>query len=592
MLEMKNIRGIKLLFYVFFISNFAFSQVDSVEVNYISVNLKTIGDAEIVLDYLDNPNNIQDTNAVFLATRGLEFSHEKGLILQQVEFLIARAKVYKYRNEPSKLLLDALSALNYIEENDLGLNLRSRANFLVAYALQEMEAYNEAIEVRKGQLSWAKVNGKKGRYLNHLQAIGSLYYQLGVYDSAIVYFNKSYSFIKEKQMGEGQASALNNIGLGYYQQGKLDSSKYFFELAYALFHKGKTQTDSLMKGLVGGNLSQCYPSSTNKDLIKKLLNAEILITKKYNYVSTLPEAYVRLSNLYTDLGEYPMALLYIDTAYQLVTEQAILGSANKLHLEVLGNYIKLLEKVGDTKKGLKLAQEYIRVNENLYGEEATKSLTLSKISYQVSSVERELERNKEAVLRLKKEEQFSRLRAGLILTVGISLVLIALIVILKMRTEEKKKKVIEEYSKQILEKTIANKNQMLTQAMLNLTRKKEFAKELLERLKKDSDKMGGIDSSVQMFISNEINMDESLFKMDKYISELDESFFTKLELKYPQLTSSDLKLCGLIRMDLSNKELAIIMNITPDSMKTRKTRLSKKMNLPSGTILFEELKKM
>lgn len=572
---------------------FLFTQILIAQSNSLDGSLpkfQNVQDIEYALNYLSDSKNLKDPNVIEWLGSGLEYAQKNGLVQYQVELLLMRSKVFKLQRDYSNVFLDALHAVQLVDENKLDVIWRSRANFLVAFALQEMGAYKEAVEVRKSQLDWSRNHTRKGRYMNHLKAIGGLYYRMNVYDSANVYFKKAYVFAKNHSLREGEASALNNLGLGYYEQGKIDSAQYFFELAFELFDKGKSKTDSIMLGLVGGNLSQCYAINENADIIKELLNSEIQITRKHNYLYTLPAAYKRMAEMYEELGNYENAIAYIDSAFQMVTGYSEKNQPHILHLDVLYYYMELLEKSGKSEEALRLSRIYIKVNEELYGKNATKTLTSSKVSYQVSSMERELDLKKAMVLRLEKEEQFSKLKTGLILAVGFSMVLIALIVILKMRSDQKKKEVIEEYSKQILEKTIENKNQLLTQAMLNLTRKKEFSKELLAKLKKEKTKGGGLDSSIQLFITNEINMDESLFKMDKYISELDESFFTKLELKYPQLSSSDLKLCGLIRMDLSNKELAIIMNITPESMKTRKTRMSKKMQLPPGTKLFEILK--
>lgn len=564
-----------------------YSQVSALD----SVNQSLYSDnpnVSTLLEYMAAQTYKDDTNTLAIANAGLTFARENNMPEWEVEFLIGRSRAYKFQKDYSQVFLDALTAVQLVDEYQMGPKWRSRANFLVAFALQEMGALNEAIEVRKGQLPWAEVHGTTGRYMNHLKAIGGMYYRMEKFDSAIIYFKKAHVYAQGKGNREGEASALNNLGLAYSKQEKLDSSKFFFEKSYALFKLGETYTDSLMRGLVGGNLSQCYSPDENKSIIIELLNSEIEVTKKLNSQFTLPEAYSRMSALYSSLKEYDAALAYMDSAFQLVTQQAKIGTPNRIHLNVIDNYIDLQQKVGNTSAALKLAMEYIKVNEHLFGEEAQKSLTSSKVSYQVSSMEHELELKKALVAKLKKEEEFSSQKTWLIVVIGLLLILVAVGVIFQMRKDQKQSKLIEEYSKQILEKTIESKNQKLTQAMLNVTRKKEFLQELVKRLSEGKSKK--IDTSIQLFISNEIKMDEALLEMDKYISQLDEEFFTKLEFKYPQLTPSDLKLCGLIRMELSNKELAIIMNITTDSMKTRKTRLSKKMNLAPGTKLIEVLK--
>ena len=151
-------------------------------------------------------------------------------------------------------------------------------------------------------------------------------------------------------------------------------------------------------------------------------------------------------------------------------------------------------------------------------------------------------------------------------------------------------KTVDQISKKMLEASIENKMERLTQTTLSLTRKKEFAENLIEQLSK----IKGIDSKllipIKQSISNELYIDESILEMEQYISDLSKDFFVKIKLHYPNLTENDIKLCGLIRLKLTNKQISIIKNITPDSVKISKNRLSKKMKLKSATDLFDCLK--
>lgn len=57
------------------------------------------------------------------------------------------------------------------------------------------------------------------------------------------------------------------------------------------------------------------------------------------------------------------------------------------------------------------------------------------------------------------------------------------------------------------------------------------------------------------------------------------SFFRTLKSSCPQLTTEDLKHCAYIRIYLSNKEIAQLLNITPKSVITHHHRIKKKMVL-------------
>lgn len=588
---MKKIRLVMLVC-GFFMINLSFIHAN--EVDSIQQELIKGKDVDSAFSYILKRTLIDDSNAIAFTNIGLEYAIDHNLTEWQVVCLIGRSRGYKFGGKYSESLLDALEAVQIIDENVLGIQWRSQANSLASFALAQIGAYNEAIEIRKSQLNWALEFGGEAKYLDEIKAIGKMYYQMEQYDSANTYNKKLLLYAERNSLSTEKGKAINNIGLGFMQLNDFDSAKLYFERAHKLFNQGNTEHEKLMASMVGGNLSQCYVVSENTELVKQLLTTEISESKESQEYSSwiTVYAYLRMAILYDTLKNYNTAITYIDSAYQLLIIQEPMEGSNIVHLEIIELYIDLLDKVNDSKSALIYARKYMELYEGLYGDKATKSLNLSKVSYQVSGIQRELKLKNTRVLKLEKEEQLSKLKIGLILAIGISVILIALIIILKMNSDHKKKKVIEEYSKQILEKSIESKNQMLTQTMLNLTRKKEFSQELLSRFKSLDGGGGALDGSIQMFITNEIKMDESLLGMDKYISQLDKDFFTKLKLQFPQLSANDVKLCGLIRMDLSNKELAIIMNITVDSMKTRKTRMSRKMDLPPGTILFESLKKI
>ncbi|GAB5526537.1 MAG: hypothetical protein Roseis2KO_44090 [Roseivirga sp.] len=73
--------------------------------------------------------------------------------------------------------------------------------------------------------------------------------------------------------------------------------------------------------------------------------------------------------------------------------------------------------------------------------------------------------------------------------------------------------------------------------------------------------------------------------MDHLLNELQGASFKfqeELRSRYPKLTPYDLRLSTYLKANLSTKEIAILLNITPDSVKKAKHRLRKKMNVQPG----------
>lgn len=63
----------------------------------------------------------------------------------------------------------------------------------------------------------------------------------------------------------------------------------------------------------------------------------------------------------------------------------------------------------------------------------------------------------------------------------------------------------------------------------------------------------------------------------------------RLQDTYPQLTSSDIRLCCYIKMGLSSKEIAPLINISFKSVEMARYRLRKKLGLETSTSLSDYL---
>ena len=90
-------------------------------------------------------------------------------------------------------------------------------------------------------------------------------------------------------------------------------------------------------------------------------------------------------------------------------------------------------------------------------------------------------------------------------------------------------------------------------------------------------------------IDQDLNPKEDWEKFERYFDEVQGDFISRLKEKHPQLSPKDLKLCAYLRMNLSSKEIASLLNITPRGVEIHRYRLRKKLNLSRETNLVEFL---
>ena len=88
-------------------------------------------------------------------------------------------------------------------------------------------------------------------------------------------------------------------------------------------------------------------------------------------------------------------------------------------------------------------------------------------------------------------------------------------------------------------------------------------------------------------INSNINLDDDWDDFKMHFEEVNNDFFSKLQGQFPKLTKNDYKLCAYMRMNLSSKEIAQILNITLSAVSKSRNRLRKKMDLDSSVKLTQ-----
>ena len=90
-------------------------------------------------------------------------------------------------------------------------------------------------------------------------------------------------------------------------------------------------------------------------------------------------------------------------------------------------------------------------------------------------------------------------------------------------------------------------------------------------------------------MESELVLDEKQNLLQEKVEEVGNEFVQQIKDNYPGLSSTELELCTLIRLRLSNKEIARIRNISSESARKARFRLKKKLGLSPEDDLEEIL---
>ena len=151
---------------------------------------------------------------------------------------------------------------------------------------------------------------------------------------------------------------------------------------------------------------------------------------------------------------------------------------------------------------------------------------------------------------------------------------------------EKTEQEIADLKNEKLQSEIDHQNQTLATTTMHLVQKKEMLSRMKDELKKiaktkEHKERKEIERIIRM-IEQDARLDDDWEQFSLYFDKVHSNFLKKLSSQYPNLTPKDKKLCAYLRMNLSTKEIAPLMNISVRGVEISRYRLRKKLELPSG----------
>ncbi len=152
--------------------------------------------------------------------------------------------------------------------------------------------------------------------------------------------------------------------------------------------------------------------------------------------------------------------------------------------------------------------------------------------------------------------------------------------------ESENKRKLMRLNNEKLKQEIDGKNRELAISTMSLIKKNKVLNVIKAELNKLDADSGGIKRVVKLINSNLKSSDDWDF-FERAFNNADRDFFKKIKAKHSNLTPDDLRLCAFLRLNLSSKEIAPLLGISPKSVEIKRYRLRKKMELTPEVNLTE-----
>lgn len=161
----------------------------------------------------------------------------------------------------------------------------------------------------------------------------------------------------------------------------------------------------------------------------------------------------------------------------------------------------------------------------------------------------------------------------------------------KRQAEEQK---IQQMKSRMLEAELQNKNNELTLQTSALVKRNQAVQKLLDELEQQKETLGDrypnkLYTRMKNLMEESLNDQADWLLFETHFNSAHQNFIDRLRQQYSDITTGDLRICCLLRMNLSTKEIASLLNVSVRAIELRRYRLRKRLSLDSDTNLIDFL---
>lgn len=503
--------------------------------------------------------------------------------------------------------------------------IRSKALMNISVTYRNMGEYDKSFVYLEEALEIAKKDNNK---LNEALIYGNMssnYQFMLEYDKAVSCLLKGIAIVK-KEGEKGTLSTLNQkLANTYMKMRNFDFAKDMYLECLAGF---KASNDSRNYAFTLINYAECILHMSDSGGAKKALKEAIEILRKFNDQEHIGVAYSKIANIAyfekkfsTSFNNYNAALKALTKANAISVVLVAAEYTEKLNMSK--KYKEALTVIEDTKKipifkntnpqdklrfDLAAAETYKNTNNEekaLLGLSNAVKLkdSLAAIDSDLSTnhlqaeFQKNLQQEKNTVLKAKNITLHKAINAKSRLTLLyiLSSFIIIIIFLLFLRSYWLKTRLQKEALRSIeVERNLIQKQRRHEQELTNTQR--DIIEEKQRELTSTALRMANYQDSINEIIEkcdtaftnvNDVKKElQHLIKQKDYwkqfetrFNNLHPEFNSTLTNRFSKLTKNDVEFCVLLKLNLSNKEIASLLQISHESAITKKYRIKKKMEI-------------
>ena len=370
----------------------------------------------------------------------------------------------------------------------------------------------------------------------------------------------------------------NSLGVAYGQLHFPDSAEYYHRLA--LEERLRTGNTVYLPA------SYLYVADIEREYGRPL-QSRLLYDRAKTVADSTGNRQAQVSSL-LGLGKWHLAFDKNESAAEslyLKAKQVAAGLTDQtFYIKALQHLMALKKQQGDYRGALAYHEEMTAIKDRMYSWDREKTVKSLEVQFEVAEKDRQLRLARQ-------EKEITQLSNYLLwICIGFLAVISVGAVLFMWRINKRDKQLLAtketlmaaiEARKQLQERQMQNelefKESQLSAMTLQMLQKNELMQELKTRLEENHTHPD--DHALSQIIHKGLNRDKEWSDFNAQFEGMNKNFYARLKQAYPGISPNDLKICALIKLNLSIKEMAGILNISPDSVKTARYRLRKKLQL-------------
>lgn len=501
---------------------------------------------------------------------------ESGEPEQKAEVLMLRAKFYLKQSRflealdpfvESERLFDSLGNQKLLRKvlYDYGTALRRTGDFVLAFDKVQKQLNLTLEHDPDNKLEIAKTN----------LLLGAIQGQADNLEASNQYLLKAYDLYEVLGKTKSLATICNNLAINYKKQEDYDRAIEYYQKSERLY----LQTD-FVDGLARArsNMASAYLKNGQIEQADEKINKSLQLIDSGVSNKILPYMYNTKGRVLRAQQKYAQSIAYHDLAEELNNE-----SGNKPNLTATYRY--KAEAYADAKnfqKAFEYRLAYDDLVEEIYNVERAKQLDQLEARYQNKLNRQQIELQEASITNLSKEVQISRLQKTLYGLASLLLLVLTIFGGWNYRKRIKDKEREFQQKQELQQQQLQFKHKELTSQMAHLSQKNGFIAEIaesLERVRTAPDTFGKEHRRIERLIKQQRSTDTDWEHFKQYFAEVHNDFEHKIREKASDITEKEIRLASFLRMNMTTKEIAAILNVLPETVLKSKYRLKKKLNL-------------